>query len=194
MKKLTKKSLDELAQTLPVIEETKQKTYVGGGDGTSASPFTAHEYEIMLNTNLWQGGFVEGMGYVANDKYVYGDYKSPFTVEQKFYTYPDFIDSLSSGTFYNIIKEILTSSVGVLPPLGVIVSMASYLQDQYDDMMRGVQSELSKMGCTGTSCIDIVYDNTPYVKGSTNIITLSVYDANNGQFLTSRRMNFFGIY
>lgn len=56
MKKLTKKSLDELAQTLPVIEETKQKTYVGGGDGTRESPYTAHEFEVMLNTDSWQGG------------------------------------------------------------------------------------------------------------------------------------------
>lgn len=194
MKKLTKKSLDELAQTLPVIEETKQKTYVGGGDGTRESPYTAHEFEVMLNTDSWQGGVVEGMGYVANDKYVYGDYKSPFTVEQKFYTYSDYLESLSSGTIKNILKEILNAGVGLIPPLSVVVSMANYLQGQYDDMIRDVQSELSKMGCTGTSCIDIVYDNTPYVKGSTNFITLSVYDANNGQFLTARRMDIFGIY
>lgn len=194
MKKLTKKSLDELAQTLPVIEEAKQKTYVGGGDGTRDSPYTAHEFEVMLNNDSWQGGFVEGMGYVANDKYVYGAYKSPFTVEQNFYTYSDYLESLSSGTIKNILKEILSGGAGLLPPLGVIVSVANYLQGQYDDMIRDVKSELSNMGCTGTSCIDIVYDNTPYVKGSTNFITLSVYDANNGQFLTSRRMNIFGIY
>ena len=35
MKKLTRKSLDELAKTLPVIEEASQMHYVGGGDGTS---------------------------------------------------------------------------------------------------------------------------------------------------------------
>ena len=62
MKKLTKKSLDELAQTLPVIEETKQKTYVGGGDGTRESPYTAHEFEVMLNTDSWQGGVCRRYG------------------------------------------------------------------------------------------------------------------------------------
>ena len=38
MRKLTRKSLDELAKTLPVIDETFQMIYVGGGNGTSASP------------------------------------------------------------------------------------------------------------------------------------------------------------
>jgi len=31
MRKLTRKSLDELAKTLPVIEESFQTSYVGGG-------------------------------------------------------------------------------------------------------------------------------------------------------------------
>ena len=36
MKKLTRKSLNELAKTMPVIEESLQMSYVGGGNGTSA--------------------------------------------------------------------------------------------------------------------------------------------------------------
>lgn len=34
MRKLTRKSLDELAKTLPIIEESFQMGYIGGGDGT----------------------------------------------------------------------------------------------------------------------------------------------------------------
>jgi hypothetical protein len=33
MKKLTKKNLSELAKTMPVIEESLQMSYVGGGNG-----------------------------------------------------------------------------------------------------------------------------------------------------------------
>lgn len=40
MKKLTRKSLNELAKTMPVIEESLQMSYVGGGNGTSANPYT----------------------------------------------------------------------------------------------------------------------------------------------------------
>ena len=32
MKKLTRKSLNELAKTMPVIEESLQMSYVGGGN------------------------------------------------------------------------------------------------------------------------------------------------------------------
>ena len=35
MKKLTKKNLSELEKTMPVIEESLQMSYVGGGNGTS---------------------------------------------------------------------------------------------------------------------------------------------------------------
>ena len=43
MKKLTRKSLNELAKTMPVIEESLQMSYVGGGNGTSANPYTQAE-------------------------------------------------------------------------------------------------------------------------------------------------------
>ncbi len=48
MRKLTRKSLDELAKTLPVIEESFQMSYVGGGDGTSANPYTVAEFDRIL--------------------------------------------------------------------------------------------------------------------------------------------------
>lgn len=47
MRKLTRRSLDELAKTLPVIEESFQTSYVGGGNGTSASPYTVAEFESI---------------------------------------------------------------------------------------------------------------------------------------------------
>ena len=34
MKKLTRKSLDEMAATMPGIDETGQSSFVGGGTGT----------------------------------------------------------------------------------------------------------------------------------------------------------------
>ena len=71
MKKLTRKSLDELAKTMPVIEESLQMSYVGGGNGTSANPYTQAEFDNMLSNDNWNGGYVEGMGYVATNTYIY---------------------------------------------------------------------------------------------------------------------------
>lgn len=67
MKKLTRKSLEELAKTLPVIEESFQMSYVGGGDGTSASPYTQAEFDSIADSGTWSGGYVEGWGYVGGE-------------------------------------------------------------------------------------------------------------------------------
>ncbi len=48
MRKLTRRSLDELAKTLPVIEESFQTSYVGGGNGTSASPYTVQSLKVCV--------------------------------------------------------------------------------------------------------------------------------------------------
>lgn len=58
MRKLTRKSLDELAKMLPVIEESFQMSYVGGGDGTSANPYTVTEFDSMCSSDNWNGGYV----------------------------------------------------------------------------------------------------------------------------------------
>lgn len=95
MRKLTRRSLDELAKTLPVIEESFQMGYIGGGDGTSASPYTVAEFESMCSSDNWNGGYVEGMGYVANDVYVYGNSTYPGQTSQDYYTFPDYVTSVS---------------------------------------------------------------------------------------------------
>lgn len=77
MKKLTRKSLNELAKTMPVIEESLQMSYVGGGNGTSANPYTQAEFDNMLSNDNWNGGYVEGMGYVATNTYIYGSSDQP---------------------------------------------------------------------------------------------------------------------
>lgn len=64
MRKLTKKSLDELAILMPVIEETDQMVFVGGGSGTITNPYTLNEFDTMCSKGIWNGGYVDGMGYI----------------------------------------------------------------------------------------------------------------------------------
>lgn len=60
MQKLTRKSLDELALSMPVINEIQQKTYIGGGDGSIYSPYTIAQFDQMVATGVWYGGYVQG--------------------------------------------------------------------------------------------------------------------------------------
>ena len=64
MKKLTRKNLDELAKVMPVLSETEQRMFVGGGSGTASDPYTMEEFESMLISGTWEGGFVQDYGAV----------------------------------------------------------------------------------------------------------------------------------
>lgn len=51
MRKLTRKSLSELAQKMPVLSENVQSSFIGGGNGTSVSdPYTFEQYKAMGTT------------------------------------------------------------------------------------------------------------------------------------------------
>lgn len=59
-RKITRSTLDELAKEIPVLSESMQAMLVGGS-GT----FTEEQYNSMLISGTWQGGFVEDLGYVG---------------------------------------------------------------------------------------------------------------------------------
>ena len=67
MRKLTRKNLEELAMILPVIEQKLLSSYVGGGNGTYEDPYTMTEFNDMADCGRWNGGFVEGLGFVENE-------------------------------------------------------------------------------------------------------------------------------
>lgn len=75
MRKLTKKSLDELAQRMPVLSEKVQSSFIGGGTGTRENPFTFGEYKDL--GSLFTEGWVDlpdSISYLTHDyDYYFGD-------------------------------------------------------------------------------------------------------------------------
>lgn len=65
MKKLTRKTLDEMAGTMPRISEIVQRSFIGGGTGTKEDPFTEQEFNSILASGSWLGGYVKDWGYVG---------------------------------------------------------------------------------------------------------------------------------
>lgn len=181
MRKLTRKSLDELAKTLPVIEESFQMSYVGGGDGTSASPYTVAEFDSMCSSGNWNGGYVEGMGYVANDVYVYGNSTYPGQTSQNYYTFPDYVTSVSTDGANQVAGAIISE----IPILG---TGTSYYAQEMGDMTRDIQAELLRKGYGGSSSFTIVRTSMG------NTTKYAVYDANNGELITSRTINTVGFW
>lgn len=172
MKKLTRQSLDEMAKTLPVIEKKSQTGYVGGGNGTSAEPYTYDEYDNLLSYGSWNGGYVEGIGYVNADAYVYGSSSYPNGVSQEYLSFPDYLSSLSSTGLDRLLNELL----GVTP-LGILTSHAT--QDLIN-ATTSIQKELLERGYDASSSFNFV--RTDMGNGT----KISVFDANTGQFIISK--------
>lgn len=70
MKKLTKKSLDELARTMPRIGKIEQRSFIGGGNGSKEMPYTVEEFDYLSDNGLWNGGYVDGWGYTGAETVV----------------------------------------------------------------------------------------------------------------------------
>lgn len=72
MRKLTRKSLDELAQRMPVLSEEVQSSFIGGGIGTPTSPYTLEQYKNM-GTSFTSGwvDFPDSVTYLKTDYYSY---------------------------------------------------------------------------------------------------------------------------
>ena len=90
MKKITKTNFQGLRQLFPVLEKEEMRHYVGGssdgyyynsgwngcGDyygfpGSGDSSYYS-QYDFDNWEGPWYGGWVEGMGWVAPDAYIYG--------------------------------------------------------------------------------------------------------------------------
>nr|WP_302830318.1 hypothetical protein [uncultured Bacteroides sp.] len=96
MKKLTKKNLDELAKVMPVLSETEQRSYVGGGgtpegSGLYGPPYTLEEYRVMIASGHWSGGVVEGYGYITSEETITGNKRvtSSFSGEARNYAFSE---------------------------------------------------------------------------------------------------------
>lgn len=82
MKKLEKKTLDELASIMPVISETETAQIIGGSGSASGTMYTWAQAESMMDNGTWTGGYVEGMGYVLPEVVVSGSTSTTYSVLQ----------------------------------------------------------------------------------------------------------------
>ena len=72
-KKITRLSLDELRAIMPVLKETEQRYFIGGGSGNVGRVYTQQEYDAISSSGTWMGGYVEGLGYVGPEVTISGN-------------------------------------------------------------------------------------------------------------------------
>ncbi|WP_289198986.1 hypothetical protein [Bacteroides acidifaciens] len=80
MRKVTRKSLDELAKVMPVLSEMEQRSFIGGTEyppsGSHTQPYTWEEYDRMVASGNWNGGYIVGFGYMSPDVVITGDQRT----------------------------------------------------------------------------------------------------------------------
>ncbi|GHV41006.1 hypothetical protein FACS1894179_08450 [Bacteroidia bacterium] len=106
MRKLTRSDVDTLRKELPVLDETMQKSIYGGcgsygGDSWNGSDswYTMAQYETLIGSGNWTGGYVEGLGYVAKPTGVFSDSNIRFYAGSK-----DFYDQMQGSGFGNFVS------------------------------------------------------------------------------------------
>lgn len=80
MRIVTRKSLEELAKVMPVLSEMEQRSFIGGTEfppsGSHTQPYTWEEYELMVASGNWNGGYIEGFGYMSSDVVITGNQRT----------------------------------------------------------------------------------------------------------------------
>ena len=175
MKKLTKKSLNELAIMMPILSEIQQRSFIGGGDGSIYSPYTTDEYYQIFGNGSWQGGYVEGFGLVGPD----GINSGGTSGSEPSGSNPDYNVSFSGQTadsstisnytmtlLYTIMQEANDNSITITSTTRSPYDQARIMYDNINSS--GIQSQLDIYGTVGDSVINI-YD--PNLSREQNIVS-----------------------
>lgn len=167
MKKLTKKSLDELARVMPVISENEQKSLIGASgniessgfgveSGVSSTHYSWEEYKIMSSNGTWQGGYVDGHGYIKGGSYVnkndineeIAENWNPITgILEQIFNYNDITQNVidvNNQLQYNMIKDYLSKNDSIYKVTTTYVSNLGKKieKDTYYDKNKNVVAEI----------------------------------------------------
>jgi len=116
MKKLKKLVLNELRQENYILSSVEQQAIQGGGSGTAQDPYTMYEFENW--NGPWNGGFVDGFGFVSSEAFVYGNRVSCYKYEDHFIRY-DMVEG--SGLTASFTSTVSTAISGGMLNVGACV-------------------------------------------------------------------------
>jgi hypothetical protein len=96
MKTLKKFTIKELEQTMICIGEAEIGNYLGGTNGDSLGSYTEEDFCNLMDNGTWQGGYVQGWGYVSPEVIVIAASYNPSSLRK---TGIDSYDIMYKGGF-----------------------------------------------------------------------------------------------
>ena len=158
-----------------------------GGNGTPNSNvhyYTQEEYDTMVANGTWNGGYVEGWGYIGNDV-------NAFSGVGEYCTFPEYLRS-SSNDLWNIFVDKVVAMVltKIHKGLPVVKDYTDYLEKQINQVHNDMQADLLIKGYDASS--NLFVGSKPMLNGVDSKIRFSVYDANTGQLILYKDMDVLG--
>lgn len=171
---------------MPVLTEDEMRSCIGGSGcdfvlGSAENPFTESQMDIMLDSGMWDGGYVKGMGYVAPAAILFG-------FSGIYQNLSDFVGPDSQSTLDWFAERASGYLTG---------GLTDFLADRVAEMEDTIQSELLIMGYVGKDELFISkIMGRDFANGGKDrdIMTMEVYNASNGKLINSYTLNVIGIY
>lgn len=137
MKKLKKIDLNAMASSFSVLSDGDKRKVVGG--------YTEDEAFAMMDAGTWNGGYVDGYGYMAPVSFAFGH--SGKEGSMNYYG--------SSSEYTRSLKVSLADELGK----GIIPGSGAYLT-YLENMQKEAVATLQDLGYTGSIYIETIYSPT----------------------------------
>lgn len=108
------------------------RLYVGGGTGTPGDPYTVSEFESMLDSGIWKGGFVDGMGNVLAGVSCYGHGGGTVSTSE------DLNENKENIGISDVICGILP--INKVPGLAIVLEFMTATAYKHNEAIENVQS------------------------------------------------------
>lgn len=169
MRKLKKLNLEELKKTMPVIGEIDQRKYIGGTDPI----YTMDQVDAMIDNGTWQGGEVEGWGYMGPASVIFSGSGTNISLTE-------FSSGIAMNGTPDRIADMVIGSIPVMGPW--FDSIAQGLTNAKVNMLTTALSQ----GYTGDS--EVFFGVVNVSSG----VKFNLYDANTGNLIYSQTTNVIG--
>lgn len=154
-------------------------------DGSEPNYYTQDQYENMANNGAWNGGYVEGWGYVGKDF-------NAFSGSGDYYTFPDYLRSSSTPAWKHFTEKVIDDLLDKWGPTSGLNMYRNYLNERMDNINNEMQGRLLELGYDRTA--NFFVGSKPIFNGTNSKVRFSVYNADTGALILYIDMNVLGNY
>lgn len=154
-------------------------------DGSQPNYYTMDQFDDMINNGTWNGGYVEGWGYVGKDNNI-------FSGEGDYYTFPDYLRSSSTPAWKHFADTLLDKIIEPWDGTSYTNTYRKYMEQRIDNINYEMQARLLEMGYDRSA--NLFVGTKPIYNGTNSKVRFSVYNTDTGALILYMDMDVLGSY